>query len=81
MFEGILGYIIGGAVIGILARLIKPGADSIGWILTLVLGIAGAVIGGWAAGNFGLSRILTWVVAIGAAIVLLFLFEAMRKKR
>ena len=81
MFGGILGYIFGGLVIGILARLIKPGADPIGWILPPVLGIAGAVIGGWAAGNFGLGRVLTWVVAIGAAIVLLFLFEAMRKKR
>jgi len=81
MFGGILGYIFGGLVIGILARLIKPGADPVGWILTIVLGIAGAVIGGWAATNFGLGRMLTWVVAIGAAIVLLFLFEAMRKKR
>jgi uncharacterized membrane protein YeaQ/YmgE (transglycosylase-associated protein family) len=81
MFGGILGYIFGGLVIGMLARLIKPGADPIGWILTIVLGIAGAVIGGWAAGNFGLGRVLTWVVAIGAAIVLLVLFEAMRKKR
>lgn len=81
MFGGILGYIFGGLVIGILARLIKPGADPIGWILTIILGIAGAVIGGWAATNFGLGRMLTWVVAIGAAIVLLFLFEAMRKKK
>ena len=81
MFGGILGYIFGGLVIGILARLIKPGADPMGWILTIILGIAGAVIGGWAATNFGLGRMLTWVVAIVAAIVLLFLFEAMRKKR
>ena len=81
MFSGILGYIFGGLVIGILARLIKPGADPIGWILTIVLGVLGAVIGGWAAGNFGLSRILTWVVAIVAAIVLLFVYEAVRKKR
>jgi len=39
------------------------------------------VIGGWAAGNFGLGRMLTWVVAIAAAIVLLFVYEAMRKKK
>ena len=81
MFGGILGYIFGGLVIGILARLIKPGADPIGWILTIILGIAGAVIGGWAATNFGLGRMLTWVVAIAAAIVLLFVYEAMRKKK
>ena len=40
---GILVYIIGGAVIGILARFFKPGADPMGWILTILLGIAGAL--------------------------------------
>ena len=45
MFENFLGYLVGGAVIGILARLIKPGADPMGWILTILLGIAGAVVG------------------------------------
>ena len=42
MFDGILGYIVGGAVIGVLARFIKPGADPMGWILTILLGVAGA---------------------------------------
>ena len=81
MFGGILGYIFGGLVIGVLARLIKPGADPMGWIMTIVLGIIGAVVGGWASAQFGLGRMLTWVVAILAAIVLLFVYEAMRKKR
>ena len=81
MFEGILGYIFGGLVIGVLARLIKPGADSMGWIMTILLGIVGAVIGGMAAAQFGLARLMTWVVAIVAAIVLLFVYEAVRKKR
>ena len=80
MFAGILGYIFGGLVIGVLARVIKPGADPMGWIMTILLGIAGAVIGGWAAGNFGLGRFMTWVVAIVAAIVILFVYEALRKK-
>ncbi len=80
MFNGILGYIIGGAVIGILARLFKPGADPVGWIMTIVIGIVGAVIGGWAAGEFGLGRMVTWVVAILAAIVLLFIWEKLRRK-
>ena len=81
MFGGILGYIFGGLVIGVLARLIKPGADPMGWIMTILLGVIGAVIGGWAATTFGLGRMLTWVVAILAAIVLLFVYEAVRKKR
>ena len=80
MFEGVLGYVFGGLVIGLLARLLKPGADPMGWIMTLLLGIAGAVIGGWASSSFGLGRAMTWVAAIVAAIVLLFLYEAVRKK-
>ncbi len=82
MFSGILSYLIGGAVIGILARFIKPGADSMGWILTIILGILGAVAGGWIAGTLGIaSRILTWVIAIIAAIILLFIYEMVRKPR
>ena len=82
MFSGFLGYLVGGAVIGILARAIKPGADSMGWILTIILGILGAVAGGWIAGALGVgSRILTWVIAIIAAIILLFIYEMVRKPR
>ena len=82
MFDGIFGYIIGGAVIGILARLLKPGADPIGWIMTIILGIVGAVIGGQLAVMLGLtSTLMMWVVAIVAAIILLFIYEAVRRKR
>ena len=81
MFDGIFGYVIGGLVIGLLARLFKPGADPMGWIMTILLGIVGAVAGGWASANFGLGRAMTWVAAVVAAIVLLFIYEAMRKKK
>ena len=81
MFDGVIGYVFGGLVIGILARLIKPGADPMGWIMTILLGVIGAVVGGWAASTFGLGSIMTWVVALLAAIILLFVYEAMRKKR
>lgn len=78
MFDGIFGYIIGGAIIGVLARFLKPGADPMGWILTIVLGIAGAAIGGYVYPGHG---IMTWAVAIGAAVALLFLYEMLRKKK
>lgn len=82
MFEGIFGYIIGGAVIGILARLFKPGRDPMGWIMTILLGIVGAVVGGYLAGMLGVtSRALTWVIAILAAIVLLFIYQAMTGRK
>ena len=78
MFGSILGYIIGGAVIGLLARLIKPGADPMGWIMTILLGIGGAVLGGYLYAGHG---IMTWVVAILASIALLFVFEALRRRK
>jgi uncharacterized membrane protein YeaQ/YmgE (transglycosylase-associated protein family) len=81
MFEGFLGYIVGGALIGILARFIKPGADPMGWIVTILLGIAGAFIGGYVAPMLGVSdRLMVWGIAIVAAIVLLALYEMVRRK-
>lgn len=77
MFDGILGYIIGGAVIGVLARFFKPGADPMGWIMTILLGVAGAVIGGMLVTD----GILSWVVAILIAIGLLFGYEMIRSKQ
>ncbi len=79
---GILYTIIIGAVIGIVARFIKPGADSMGWILTILLGIAGAWVGSYIAPMLGLSGGMTgFIVSIVCAIGLLFLFEMIRKKR
>ncbi|QIL20051.1 GlsB/YeaQ/YmgE family stress response membrane protein [Thermomonas sp. HDW16] len=82
MFSGIIGYIIGGAIIGVLARFLKPGADPMGWILTIVLGIVGAVIGGQLSTMLNVSNTLVqWAIAIISAIVLLFVYEAVRKKK
>ena len=79
---GILYTILIGAVIGVLARFFKPGADPMGWILTIVLGIVGAVIGGQLSVMLGItSTVMMWVIAIVAAIVLLFVYEAVRKKK
>ncbi|GAB3103838.1 GlsB/YeaQ/YmgE family stress response membrane protein [Lysobacter terrae] len=81
MFEGVIGYIIGGAVIGILARFFKPGADPMGWILTILLGIAGALVGSRVAAMLNLSgTLVVWACAIVAAVILLFIYEAIRKK-
>ena len=77
MFDGIFGYIIGGAVIGVLARFLKPGADPMGWIMTILLGIAGAVVAGMLMGG----GFLSWIVAIVASIALLFVYEMVRGNR
>jgi uncharacterized membrane protein YeaQ/YmgE (transglycosylase-associated protein family) len=81
MFDGLLMYLVGGAVIGILARFFKPGADPVGWIMTIVLGALGAVGGSYIAGMLGVTGWLVWVIAILVAIVLLFAWEAIRGRR
>ena len=78
---GILYTILIGAVIGVLARFFKPGADPMGWILTIILGIVGAWAGSYVAAAFGLtSGVMGFVVSIVCAIVLLFLYEMVRAK-
>ena len=82
MFDGILGYIIGGALIGVLARFFKPGADPMGWIMTILLGIVGAVVGGYVADAMGVdNRLLVWAIAILAAIVLLFIYQMATRRK
>lgn len=78
---GILYTILIGAVIGVLARFFKPGADPMGWILTIILGIVGAWAGGYVAAALGLTGgVMGFVVSIVCAIVLLFLYEIVRAK-
>lgn len=74
---GILYTIIIGAVIGVLARFFKPGADPMGWIVTILLGIAGAYIGSLLYTGGG---IVGFAVSIVCAVVLLFVYEIIRKK-
>lgn len=82
MFNGFVGYVAGGALIGMLARLIKPGADPMGWIMTIALGVVGALAGGWLANEMGVtSRMLVWALAIIAAMALLVLQEMIREAR
>ncbi|MGH3384516.1 MAG: GlsB/YeaQ/YmgE family stress response membrane protein, partial [Nocardioidaceae bacterium] len=71
-----IGFIIAGLVIGALARLIKPGRQSIGIIATLLLGLAGSVIGGTIAWLLGTGsiwelNILGFVLAVVAALLLI----------
>jgi len=73
----ILYTIIIGAVIGVLARFFKPGADPMGWIFTILLGIAGAYIGSLLYKSGGM---IGFVVSIICAVVLLFIYELIRSK-
>jgi len=78
---GILYTILIGAVIGVLARFFKPGADPMGWILTILIGIAGSWIGSYVSSALSVgNRFVGFAISILCAIVLLFLYEAVRKK-
>ena len=84
MFSGFFGYIIGGLVIGVLARLIKPGADPMGWIMTILLGIAGsflATYAGQALGWYTVGQTAGFIASVVGAIILLVLYGLVTRKR
>jgi uncharacterized membrane protein YeaQ/YmgE (transglycosylase-associated protein family) len=75
----IIGWIIIGAIAGALGKLIMPGDDPGGIIVTIILGIAGAFVGGWLASLIGLGGggiIWTIIVATIGAIILLAIYRA-----
>lgn len=76
--------IIVGLVAGLLARAIKPGNDPMGWIMTIVLGIVGAMLGGFLAGLIGINAdggFTGLIFSVIGAIILLFLYEMIVNKR
>ena len=78
----ILGYILVGLIVGLLARLLVPGRDSVGLLGTLVIGVVGAVLGGWLAGAFFEETSgVDWLASIGVAVVLVLLGRAGSRRR
>jgi uncharacterized membrane protein YeaQ/YmgE (transglycosylase-associated protein family) len=75
---GILSWIVAGLVIGALAKLVMPGDDPGGIIMTIVLGIVGAMVGGGvgrALGLYGPDQPAGWMMSILGAIVLLAIYR------
>lgn len=76
----IIGTIIFGAVIGFLARLVLPGRQHLGLIMTVLIGIIGALIGYWLAGLFGVAATsgidwIRWIFSIIVAAILVVAYE------
>ena len=74
----ILGWILFGLIIGALAKLVMPGRDPGGIIVTMLLGIAGAIIGGFigrAMGFYGPQQSAGWFISFLGAVLLLFLYR------
>ena len=81
---GILAWILFGLVVGIIAKLLMPGRDPGGFIVTILLGIAGALLGGFigrALNLYGQNESAGWIMSILGAIVLLALYRMMVRRR
>jgi len=81
---GILTWILFGLVVGIIAKLLMPGRDPGGFIVTILLGIAGALLGGFigrAMGWYAEGDSAGWIVSILGAIVVLAVYRMMVRKR
>jgi uncharacterized membrane protein YeaQ/YmgE (transglycosylase-associated protein family) len=87
MVGSIVLAIIVGALIGLVARLVMPGKQDIGTVMTVVLGALGGLIGSWVSSKFGYHNAnggIAWIpffVGVGAAVVLIALWEAVRGRR
>ena len=81
---GVLGWILFGLIVGIVAKLVMPGRDPGGIIVTILLGIAGALLGGFlgrAVGWYGPNEPACFIVATLGAILLLVIYRMMVGRR
>ena len=83
---GVISWIVFGIIAGALARFIRPGPDNMGIIVTMILGIAGAVVGGWISTLFGFGtvdgfNIGSFAVAVIGALVVLFVWGFITSKK
>lgn len=81
---GILSWIIFGLIAGILAKWIMPGKDGGGFIITIIIGIAGAFVGGFIGSLIGFGSVSgfnigSFLTAIGGALLLLFVYRMVKK--
>ena len=83
---GILSWILLGLVAGAIAKALHPGRDPQGCIITMVIGVIGAVLGGWIATMFGWGRVdgfnlYSILVATGGAVLALLIYSAISGRR
>jgi uncharacterized membrane protein YeaQ/YmgE (transglycosylase-associated protein family) len=84
----IIAWIILGLLAGVIAKAIMPGSEGIGLILTTLLGIAGALVGGFIAWALGLGDpideffdLSTWIAAVIGALIILWIWNAVSNRR
>lgn len=75
---GLLGWIVFGLIVGALAKFVMPGKDPGGIIVTMLLGVVGALVGGFigqATGMYREGEPAGWVMALVGAVLLLWLYR------
>ena len=82
---GIITWIVMGLIVGLLAKAIIPGKDPGGFFITILLGVGGAMLGGYLATQFGIGtvsgfNIKSILISTGGAILILIAYHALRKK-
>ena len=80
---GILSWIVLGLIVGVLAKWIMPGDDPGGFIMTTLLGIAGALVGGFIASSLGVGtfsgfNVGSLAIAVAGSLLLLFGYRKLR---
>lgn len=85
---GIIGWILLGLLAGIIAKALMPGRDPGGCILTILIGIAGALLGGWLGKVIfdvdsvdGFFELSTWIAAIVGSLILLTIYRLVAGRR
>lgn len=81
---GFFSWIIMGLIVGVLAKWIMPGKDPGGLIVTIIIGIVGAFVGGFIAsllgfGGFSGFNLYSVLISVGGALLLLYLYRAIKK--
>jgi len=84
---GILGFLLLGLIAGAIAKAILPGRQGGGWVITLVLGVVGALLGGWigslifGGGLADFFALRTWLLSILGAVIVLGIYGAVAGRR
>ncbi len=81
---GIISWIILGLVVGVIAKFLMPGKDPGGIFITILLGIAGAIGGGFVSSAIGFGKVTGFdlrslFIAVGGSIILLAIYRAVKK--
>jgi uncharacterized membrane protein YeaQ/YmgE (transglycosylase-associated protein family) len=79
----IISTILIGLIVGLIARAVKPGNDKLGWIMTIILGIAGSFLASFIGSSMGWYRQgepAGWIASILGAVVLLVIYGMIRRK-